>query len=84
MKKSYVLKVNEHSLYFKSLESIRKWFIECGVKDVLVSVEEEVVYSLDNLDYLVGFGEIEIENECMLERGDDYCTIELNEFEFED
>jgi hypothetical protein len=84
MEKSYVLKVNEHSLYFKSLESIRKWFIECGVKDVLVSVEEEVVYSLDNLDYLVGFGEIEIENECMLERGDDYCTIELNEFEFED
>ena len=84
MEKSYVLKVNEHSLYFKSLESIRKWFIECGVKDVLVSVEEEVVYSLGNLEYLVGFGEIEIENECMIERGDDYCSISLEEISFED
>ena len=83
MEKSYVLKVNEHSLYFKSLESIRKWFIECGVKDNLID-EEENVYSLDELEDLIGEGEIEIVNECMIERGDDYCSISLEGITFED
>lgn len=84
MEKNYCLVINSSPLFFKSLESVRKWFIECGVEDVLVSVEEDVVYSLDNLEYLVGFGEIEIENECMIEMGDDYCSISLEEITFED
>lgn len=84
MEKYYCLRVNDGNIYFRKLESIRNWFNECGVKEVLESDEEEVIYSLDNLEYLIGEGEINITNECMCERGDDYCTIELEEFSFED
>ena len=84
MNKSYCLKINDSNLYFKELESIKKWFKECGVKEILESVEDEVIYSLDNLEYLIGEGEIKIVNECMVEMGDDYCSIELEEFNFED
>ena len=73
MEKNYCLKINDGNLYFKKLESIKKFFIECGVKDVLESDEDEVIYSLDNLEYLIGEGEITITNECMCEMGDDYC-----------
>ena len=80
--KNYCLKVNEHSLYFKSLESIKNWFVECGVKGVLID-DEEQTYSLDSLEDIIGVN-LNIVNECMCERGDDYCEIELEEFEFED
>lgn len=84
MKKNYCLRVNGSNLFFKELESIKEWFKKCGVEEILESVEEEVIYSLDNLEYLIGEGEIEIVNECMLEMGDDYCSIELEEINFED
>lgn len=83
MEKNYVLKVNEHSLYFKSLESVKNWFKECGVKERLELEDEEYV-ELDNLEEIVGEGEVDVFNECMIERGDDYCCIELEEFSFED
>jgi hypothetical protein len=84
MEKNYCLVVNSSPLFFKSLEGVRKWFIECGVKEVLESDEDEVIYELSNLEYLVGFGEINIVNDCMIERGDDYCSISLEEITFED
>ena len=83
MEKNYCLKINDGNLYFRSLESIKKFFIECGVKKRLELEGEEYV-ELDNLEYLIGEGEVDIFNECMCERGDDYCSIELEEFDFED
>jgi len=83
MEKNYRLKVNEHSLYFKKLESVKKFFIECGVKKRLELEGEEYV-ELDDLEDLIGEGEVDVFNECMIERGDDYCSIELEEISFED
>jgi hypothetical protein len=80
--KNYCLKVNEHSLYFKSLEDVKKWFKTCDVKTKL-KLEDGYSLSLNNLEEIVGEGEVMIYNESMLERGDDYCTIELEEFSFE-
>ena len=84
MEKNYCLVINNSPLFFKSLDGVIKWFKKCGVKDVLVSEEDEVTYELGNLEYLVGFGEMNIINECMCERGDDYCSIRLMEITFED
>jgi hypothetical protein len=36
------------------------------------------------LESIVGDEEVEIYNECMCERGDDYCSISLEEITFED
>jgi len=84
MEKNYCLVINNSPLFFKSLEGVKKWFNKCGVKDVLESDEDEVIYELSNLEYLVGFGEVNIINDCMCERGDDYCSISLEEIVFED
>jgi len=78
MEKRYLVRLNENNLYFKSLEGVKKWLKVCGVEDVLFTEEEEVIYSLENLE------EIEkallyITNECLCERGDEYCTFYLEE-----
>ncbi len=83
MEKGYVLKVNEHSLFFKRLDSVKGWFKECGVKERL-ELEDEEYLELDDLESIVGDEEIEVYNDCMCERGDEYCSISLEEFEFED
>jgi hypothetical protein len=83
MEKGYCLKVNDNLLYFKSLESIKNWFIKNGVKERLVLEDEEYI-DLGDLDEIVDDGEREIYNEEMIERGDDYCVIELDEICWED
>jgi hypothetical protein len=83
MEKNYCLKVNEHSLFFKSLDSVVKWFKKSGVEKRLELEDEEYV-DLDNLESIVGDEEVEIYNDCMCERGDDYCSISLEEITFED
>ena len=83
MEKNYCLKVNDGNLYFRKLESVKKFFIECGVKKRLELEGEEYV-ELDDLEDLIGEGEVDVFNECMIERGDDYCSIELEEITFED
>ena len=81
--KNYCLRVNkEFSVYFKSLEDCKRWFESCSVKDKL-ELEDGYYLDLNNLEELIGEGEVDIFNESMCERGDDYCTIELEEFTFE-
>ena len=82
MEKMYMLRVNDNYLFFRKLEDVKTWFKDCGVEDVLVSVEEEVIYDLDNLEEIVGMP-LDIENECMVERGDEYCNIYLEVITFE-
>ena len=83
MEKGYCLKVNDNLLYFKSLESIKNWFIKNGVKERLVLEDEEYI-DLGDLDEIVDDGGKEIYNKEMIERGDDYCVIELDEICWED
>jgi len=83
MEKNYCLVVNSSPLFFKSLDSVKSWFKKCGVKKRLELDDEEYV-DLDNLESIVGDEEIEIYNECMIEMGDDYCSISLEEITFED
>ena len=84
MEKNYHLKVNEHSLFFKSLDGVKSWFIKCGVKKRLVGYKKYV--DLDNLESIVGNEKIEIyfENEDMCEMGEEYGSIGLYEIVFED
>ena len=42
-------------------------------------MEDEEYIDLGDLDEIVDDGEKEIYNEEMIERGDDYCVIELDE-----
>jgi hypothetical protein len=81
MEKMYMLRVNDSYLYFRKLSDVREWFKDCGVKDNLISVDEDV-YSLDNLEEIVGV-DLNIENECMVERGDEYCNVYLEVITFE-
>ena len=80
--KNYCVVINNSPLFFKSLDGVKKWFKKCGVKKALELAEGYI--DLDNLESIVGNEEVEVYNDCMCERGDDYCVIELNEFEFED
>jgi len=83
MEKNYCVVINNSPLFFKSLDGVKKWFKKCGVKKRLELSNEEYV-DLDNLESIVGTEGIEIYNECMCERGDDYCSIGLCEIVFED
>jgi hypothetical protein len=80
--KSYCVVINNSPLFFKSLDGVEKWFKKCGVKKKLELAEGYV--DLDNLESMVGNEEVEIYNDCMCERGDDYCSISLSEIVFED
>lgn len=84
MKKSYYLKIGNEILFFKKLESVKKWFLDSGVVDVLLDIDDEVIYDLDNLEYLVNSGCVMVSNECLLERGEEWCGIELGEINFID
>ena len=83
MEKNYCVVINNSPLFFKSLDSVKSWFKKCGVKKRL-KLEDEEYLELDNLESIVGDEEIEIFNDCMCERGDDYCSISLWEITFED
>jgi hypothetical protein len=81
MEKMYMLRVNNNYLYFRKLSDVKMWFKDNDVKDNLISVDEDV-YSLDNLEEIVGM-DLNIENESMIERGDDYCNVYLEVIRFE-
>ena len=81
MEKMYMLRVNDNYLFFRKLSDVKEWFKDCGVEDNLISVDEDV-YSLDNLEEIVGMP-LDIENECLVERGDEYCNIYLEVIRFE-
>ena len=84
MEKNYCLVINNSPLFFKSLEGVKKWFIDCGVEGKLELEDEEEV-DLDNLESLLEeYGDVEVYNDCLCEMGDDYAEIRLMEIKFED
>ena len=83
MEKYYCLRVNEENIHFKSLEDVKKWFRTCSLEDDKLELEDDDYLDLDSIEEIIGEGEVEIYNNSMCERGDDYCTIKLDEFKFE-
>jgi hypothetical protein len=83
MEKYYCLRVNEENIHFKSLEDVKKWFRTCSLEDDKLELEDDDYLDLESIEELIGEGEVEIYNNSMCERGDDYCTIKLDEFKFE-
>jgi hypothetical protein len=83
MEKYYCLRVNEENIHFKSLEDVKKWFRTCSLEDDKLELEDDDYLDLDSIEKIIGEGEVEIYNNSMCERGDDYCTIKLDEFKFE-
>jgi hypothetical protein len=81
-KENYCLRINGNNLYFRSLESVKEFFKKCGVEKRLVLGGEDYI-ELDDLGDIVYEGEKWIYNECMIERGEDYCEIELEKIDFE-
>jgi arsenate reductase-like glutaredoxin family protein len=81
MEKMYMLRVNDNYLFFRKLDDVKMWFKDNGVEDNLISVDEDE-YSLDELEEIVGMS-LDIENECLVERGDEYCNIYLEVITFE-
>lgn len=82
-----MLRLNDNYLYFKKLESVKKFLIETGVEDVLTTDEDDdddnVVYSLDNLEDILEM-QINVTNDCLCERGDEYVDFYLGVITFED
>jgi hypothetical protein len=83
MEKGYMLRMNDNYSYFRNLEGVKKFLVKGGVEDVLFTDEEDVIYSLENLEEIEGM-QIEVTNECLCERGDEYCNFYLEEIYFED
>jgi capsid portal protein len=82
MEKMYMLRVNDNYLFFRKLDDVKMWFKDNGVEKRLELEDEEYV-DLDNLESIVGDEEVEIYNDCMCERGDEYCNIYLEVITFE-
>ncbi len=83
MEKYYCLRVNEENIHFKSLEDVKEWFKTCSLEDNKLELEDGCYLDLDSIEKIIGEGEVEIYNNSMCERGDDYCSIKLDEFKFE-
>ena len=83
MEKYYCLRVNEENIHFKSLVDVKKWFRTCSLEDDKLELEDGYYLDLERIEELIGEEEVEIYNNSMCERGDDYCSIRLEEFKFE-
>lgn len=77
-----MLRVNDNYFYFRKLDDVKEWFKDNGVEDVLFTDEEDVIYSLENLEEIVGTI-LYITNEGLVERGDEYCNLFLHSITFE-
>lgn len=77
-----MLRVNDSYFYFRKLDDVKEWFKYCGVEDVLFTDEEDVIYSLENLEEIVGMI-LYVTNKCLCERGDEYCNLFLDVIRFE-
>lgn len=87
MEKNYCLRVNQFSYqyhkYFRNLDDVKKWFIQCGVEEELITDDDQDNISLDNLEELLEDWDVEIYNEAFFVIGFNSCMIRLEEIEFE-
>ena len=78
----YHLRMNDTSLFFHYWMSVAEFFEEAGITDktYLTTTEGDKFY----LYQIVGKGELWFNNECLIEMGDDYVSIELEQITFQD
>jgi hypothetical protein len=77
----YHLRINDTSLFFQYWIDVVDFFHNAGITpetEYLNTVERHNFY----LFQIVGMGELWITNECLVERGDEYVSIELEKIEF--
>ena len=75
---AYLLNFNDNLSLFRDLEELKEFFIECEVKEGLMD-EDGKIYLLEELDRLVDEGEKHFINKGLIERGDDYFSLDLKE-----
>jgi hypothetical protein len=77
----YHLRINDSSLFFEYWMDVVDFFTNAGLTpetEYLNTTEGHNFY----LFQIVGMGELWITNECIVERGDEYVSIELEKIQF--
>ena len=77
----YHLRINDSSLFFEYWMDVVDFFTNAGL-----TPETEYLFTGDGdmfyLYQIVGMGELRLKNECLIEMGDDYVSIELEKIQF--
>ena len=77
----YHLRINDTSLFFQYWMDVVDFFHNAGIVP-----ETEYLHTEEGYDFylfqIVGMGELRLKNECLIEMGDDYVSIELEKIEF--
>ena len=77
----YHLRINHTSLFFEYWMDVVDFFTNAGL-----TPETEYLHTEEGYDFylfqIVGMGELRLKNECLIEMGRDYVSIELEKIEF--
>jgi hypothetical protein len=77
----YHLRINDSSLFFEYWMDVADFFTNAGL-----TPETEYLHTDEGHDFylfqIVGMGELRLKNECLIEMGDDYVSIELEKIQF--
>lgn len=77
----YHLRINDTSLFFEYWMDVADFFTNAGL-----TPETEYLHTDEGHDFylfqIVGMGELRLKNECLIEMGDDYVSIELEKIQF--
>ena len=77
----YHLRINDTSLFFEYWMDLVDFFTNAGL-----TPETEYLHTDEGHDFylfqIVGMGELRLKNECLIEMGDDYVSIELEKIQF--
>ena len=77
----YHLRINDSSLFFEYWMDVVDFFTNAGL-----TPETEYLHTDEGHDFylfqIVGMGELRLKNECLIEMGDDYVSIELEKIQF--
>lgn len=77
----YHLRINDTSLFFEYWMDVVDFFTNAGLTpetEYLTTTEDYNFY----LFQIVDMGELRLKNECLIEMGDDYVSIELEKIQF--
>lgn len=77
----YHLRINDTSLFFEYWMDVVDFFTNAGLTPETEYLHTEEGYNF-YLFQIVGMGELRLKNECLIEMGDDYVSIELEKIEF--
>jgi hypothetical protein len=77
----YHLRINDTSLFFEYWMDVVDFFTNAGLTPETEYLHTEEGYNF-YLFQIVGMGELRLKNECLIEMGDDYVSIELEKIQF--